>query len=168
MFTHSQREDCPLIHPQGLQTPRLHTPVIQQMLLPASQCGFSGNPAGPLSLVCIPVHGGFEPGNRHQTTHQASNHTEFHAKNFTYILIRARCLILPLHRGPEGPDELLSPEPGATLHPGTFCLSAHSQKMLLCLQIQCLGNCAEVFVTCLHITPSNSQSAPGNAGPVSG
>ena len=101
MFTHSQREDCPLIHPQGLQTPRLHTPVIHQMLLPASQCGFSGNPAGPLSLVCIPVHGGFEPGNQHQTTHQASNHTEIQTKNFTYSKEGPVAPVLPLHGGPE-------------------------------------------------------------------
>ena len=102
--------------PNPIYTLSLHTPVIHQMLLPGSQCGFSaGNPAGPLSLVSILVHGGFQLGTRLQTTHQASNHTEFHAKtNYTYSK-KARCPCsahagLPFHGGTEGPDELLSPE----------------------------------------------------------
>ena len=142
MFTLSQREDCPLIPPEGLQTPpsRLKSPHSSYSPnVPASVGLSSANPAGPLSLVCIPLHMGQA---NHQTTHHLSSHTKISTSFFlgrdTFFANRAQLVHFIVIASMESARKrcvffLTFSDPNMTISQ-IYC-SAILLKKLACLQI---------------------------------
>ena len=111
--------------PNPIYTLSLHTPVIHQMLLPALASVGSVVTQRAHCLWCAFLSTGVpsKPAYLHQTTHQLSNHTEFHANKFTYSK--------NIHAGPRGFSGQNQEPPCILENLSCSCL----QKILVCLQI---------------------------------